>query len=201
MATVPYPLDDVPIWNSAQLGPDWMPGRFECDKIPLARNVKVNKPGKKSKGTLSDQGYELAKFGGKLHQWTRQQHVDFQRLLPKWNPRREGATKNPFELKCAQTIEAGITAVTITSISCGPWDSKGKRVIEFEFQEWAAAPKDVKKGTGKVLDATQAARPGSALVGELTQTTRAPGQPDPLKPTSSTAKDPSSIEELMKAFQ
>jgi hypothetical protein len=200
MATVPHPLDDTPLWNTAQLGTDTMPGRFECDKIPLARNVKVNKPGKKSKGTLSDQGYELAKFTGKLHQWTRQQHADFQRLLPKWNPRREGATKDPFELKCAQTIEAGITAVTIVSISPGPWNTKGQRVIEFTFQEWAAAPKDVKKGTGKVKDANQSTR-GSALVGELTQTSRAPGQPDPLQMPWEKAADPSSLSELMKAFQ
>jgi hypothetical protein len=202
VATVPHPSEDLKLWNTAQVGPYVLPGRFECDPIPLKRNLDVKKPGGKSGASITDKGYELAKFKGRLHITSKAQHDEFQRILPHLNPRREGATKDPFELKYATVIEAGITAVTIEHLDLPPFDTKSKRVITFTFQEWVEDSKPVKKGTGKVKDATQRERKRQldGFIGDLTGTSRAPGQLDPLRvvPLSiSDPADPTSISSMI----
>lgn len=155
MARVPHPLDDPALWNQGFLGPDWLPGRCECAGIPVGRKLDAKKPGKKSGGTITDKGYEPAKFKIKLHQWTRAHFEAWQELFPRINPHREGATKDPYTFQHAQAIEADLGPIQIESITCGPWDSKGKRVIEISVKEWFAEPKKVKPGTGKVASSQQ----------------------------------------------
>jgi hypothetical protein len=159
VATVPYPLDDIDLHNTAQLGPHLLPGLFSCDGLPVGRVTDPKKPGKKSGGKSADKGYKPAKFKGKLRMWSRDHHARFQQILPQINPRREGATNDPFVLRCAQTIEAGITTVIVQQIVLGPWNTKGERTIEFDFEEWFPKAKTVKAGTGKPKEATQQSSP------------------------------------------
>jgi len=155
MATVPHPLDDPDLWNKGYLGPDWLPGRCEPEGIPVGRKRDTKKAGRKSGATLTDKGYEPAKFTIRLHQWTRAHHTAWQSLFPRINPHREGATKDPYDFHHALAIEADLGPICINQIKCGPYNTKGKRIIDIEVEEWFAESKPVKPATGKVASSQQ----------------------------------------------
>lgn len=183
MAFVPHPLDDPKLWNTGYFGPDMLPGRCECEGIPLERKRDKKKAAGKSGATSSDKGYEQAKFKIRLHLWRKAHHDAWAALFPRLNPRREGATKDPYEFHHAQAYEADLGPIEILKITNGPYDTKGKRIIEIEVQEWFPEPKKVKAGTGKVATSLQKTPLGN-VVGTGINPLLAPGSglADPADP-------------------
>lgn len=192
MATIPWPYDDPYVYNKLIIGPYVMPGRAECPNgIEARRDVDVKKPKGKSGGTMTDNGCEPVKVVFEIHMWTRAHHDEWQRVFPKISPRREGATKEPFEILNAYLWEQDIKDLAVVMINPGTYDTKGKRVAKIEAHGWMPAPKAVKKGTGKPKPASDRKTPLDNYVATGINT---------LNPTAKSPADPSDPNSIMQAL-
>lgn len=156
MASVPFWLgsDDARAWGRCALGPHWLPGVCTVTPDTISRDTDVKKPGGKSGGTLTDKGYKPGKVTIDIWYWTEQHHREWLVVLPYINPRREGATKDPFELVHPAAAELGIGPVYVKAIQASPPTAKGGRKIRITCEEWFRKAKAVKKGTGTVAVGT-----------------------------------------------
>lgn len=192
MPRIVWPYDDRYQYNKLIIGPHEIPGRAELTKgIPARRSIDVKKPKGKSGATITDNGLEpVTGIVYRIHQTKREHHDAWQTIYPAISPAREGATNEPFECLNAYLWERNLTNLLVVGITNGPYDTKGKRIIEIELDEWIPAVKTVKKGTGKPKPATTEIRsmtgdlPGMSLVGSK------------LEPSSATIVDPSKPENV-----
>ena len=207
MPSITWPYDDPYVYNTLIVGSYVIPGRAELAKgIPIRRSVDVKKPKGKSGATSTDNGREpVTGIVYRIHQFKREHHDEWQRILPAIDPGREGATKEPFECLNAYLWERNLKNLKIIAITCGPYDTKGKRIIEIEFDEWMPEPKTVKKGTStpKKFPGFFVRSPLGAIVAgwndgkELNLGGVNPFRSDPLQTDSKDAIDPSDIGSIM----
>lgn len=202
MPRIVWPYDDPYAYNTLIIGPHVIPGRAELTKgIPARRSIDVKKPKGKSGATMTDNGLEpVTGVVYQIHQSKREHHEAWQVIYPAISPAREGATKEPFECLNAYLFERNIKNCTVVAITCGPYNTQGKRIIEIELDEWVPKPKDVKKGTGtpKVTSSTIIQRNVAGTVtGGFTNGQYLTGGIDPLKPSNSGVADPSDPNDIL----
>lgn len=201
MPSIPWPYDDPYVYNTLIVGPYVIPGRAELAKgIPAKRSVDVKKPKGKSGATMTDNGCEpVTGIVYRIHQFKRAHHEEWQRIYPAISPGREGATKEPFECLNAYLWERNIKNLIVVAITCGPYDTKGKRIVEIEFNEWLPAPKNVKKGTGVPRTVYLIKRtPLGNMIDGYANDKQLTGGIDPLRTDASGVLDPSDPNQIME---
>jgi hypothetical protein len=199
MASIVWPYDDPFVYNRLILGPYVIPGRAECHGVTAKRAIDVKKPKGKSGGTITDNGCEHTKVKFLIHQWKREHHAEWQRVFPMISPRREGATKEPFEALNAYLWEQDIRNVLVSMILPKPYDTKGKRIIEIELEEWLPETKTVKAGTGKPKEASTLKTPLGNQVGTWKDGVFVASSGfNPLVPANKNIADPSDPNEIMR---
>lgn len=192
MTSTPYWLDDPQRWQTGVLGPYVLPGLVSVEPDEIARQLERRKPSGKSGGPLEDKGYKPIKTKVTIVYWTRAHHEQWNAILPRINPRRENATKDPQEFRHPQIEEFDVGPWIVASIKPGMPTSKGGRKIEIMLEEWFPETKTAKKGTGKVQRATELRRDAEnqVLVG-MTQLIDAYRDSDPNAPPD--PSDPAEI--------
>jgi hypothetical protein len=196
MPKIAWPYDDPYTYNTLIIGKHVIPGRAELTKgIPARRSMDVKKPKGKSGASITDNGLEpVTGIVYRIHQTKKEHHDAWQVIYQDISPAREGATNEPFEVLNAYLWERNLTNLTIVGIVCNPYDSKGKRIIEIEFDEYLPAPKPVKKGTGTPKPATTEIR---AITGDLLGMSMAPGQLETVNPLANDPSKPESVQSMV----
>jgi hypothetical protein len=184
--------EDPEDWNQCALGDLWLPGICKVTISTIERDVDKKKSKGTSGGTMTDNGYKPSGCTIEVWIWTREQHEQWGAVLPRINPRREGATKDPFEVRYPSVIEAGLGPMFVKSIDLGgPPSAKSGRKIKIICEEWFDKPKAVKKGTGtakKSATASPKTPLGNAMVAGA----------DPFKNPGSGLADPSDPNAIME---
>lgn len=178
-------------WKQVALGDLWLPGVCTIDLVPLERDIDTKKAKGKSGHTLTDNGYKPTAVVITVWIWTDEQHIVWLQVFPKINPLREGATKDPFEIRHPAVMEAELGAMFVRKIELGKPSTKDGRKIKITCEPWFDKPKDVKKGTGKAKSASSA-NPRTPI-GNYMQ----PGT-DPFKKPGSGLADPSDPNSIME---
>jgi len=183
---------DEDAWGTCALGEVWLPGIAVVKVGKIERDIDKKKAKGKSGGTMTDNGYKPATVTIKLKLWTKEHHDWWLRILPKINPRREGATKDPFEVRHPGVMELGLGPMFVSAIDPGdPPSAKSGRTIIIYCEEWFDKPKAVKKGTGKPKSAATASPEVRAMTGDLLGMSMAPGQvSEPSDPDAIMSKVP-----------
>lgn len=183
---------DEDAWGTCALGELWLPGICKVTIPKLERDIDKKKAKGKSGGTMTDNGYKPTGCTIEMKLWTKEHHALWLQILPKINPRREGATKDPFEVRYPSVQEAGLGPMFVAALDLGkPPSAKSGRIITIYCDEWWEKPKPVKKGSGKAKSAATAS-PRTPLGNYM-----APGT-DPLKNPGSGLADPSDPNSIME---
>lgn len=158
MTSVPYWGDDPAAWQRFVLGPHVLPGYVVVRIKEVARQLDRKKPRGKSGGALEDNGCKAIQVEVEVHLLKKHHHESWDVLFPQINPRREGATKDPFECRYPALDELDPGPFVVQSIVPGVPSAKNGRVMTIRLEEWFADAKPVKKGTGAIKRATTAER-------------------------------------------
>jgi hypothetical protein len=179
-------------WDVCALGDIWLPGLATVTIPKLERDVEKKKAKGKSGGTMTDNGYKPGSCIIELWLEGEEEHRQWLQVLPRINPRREGATKDPFMVRYPSVIEAELGPMFVAALDLGqPPSAKGARKIKIYCEEWFDKPKAVKKGSGKAKSSATAS-PRTPIGNFM-----APGT-DPLTNPGSGLADPSDPNEIME---
>jgi hypothetical protein len=120
-------------------------------------------------GTLKDQGKKLTPIDVEVQLVTRQNWIDWQKIVPRLNPRRADATRIPMQIVHADVNLMGITEVLVETIACGAASSLSGKVYTIHLIEYAEAPKAKKAATKKAVAANASPASTGGLVGKTPQ--------------------------------
>ncbi len=181
-------------WDQCALGDLWLPGIATIKLGKSERDIEKKKAKGKSGGTMTDNGYKPVTLSIELLMWTKEHHEAWLRILPRINPRREGATKDPFEVRHPLVLEHGFGPMFVSGLETSMPSAKSGRKVTIYCEEWFDKPKAVKKGNGKAKSAAQAnpVDPAvRAMTGDLLGQSMAPGQiSEPSDPDAIMSKVP-----------
>jgi len=136
-------------WKQVALGELWLPGVATVEIVAIERDIDKKKAKGKSGQTLHDNGYKPTEVVIEVWLWTDEHHAAWLQVFPKINPLREGATKDPFEIRHPSVTEVGLGPMFVRKVELGKPSTKIGRKIKITCEPWFEEPKEVKKGTGK----------------------------------------------------
>lgn len=128
----------------------------------MDRDIQIKKPKGADGATMTDNGYNPAKFSITLKlveqvDWDAYQND----LLPQIHPRRKGGSRTPVIVTHPAINVNGVSRVYFTQIGMPEIGSDKIATVKLQCVEWFPAPRVVKKAAGKGATAPDAGNAGS----------------------------------------
>lgn len=143
----PYWNDDPQAWDTVILGPYTLPGLVIVHDGECGSDIEIKKTKGQNLPTLEDQGRDSSVINIEVILARREHWVAWCAIVPKINPRRADATKDPYEIVYPDLNLLGINKVVIRKIKPKPPTAGGAKRYFIDCVEWAPEPK--KKTAGK----------------------------------------------------
>lgn len=128
-------------WDQVQLGDVILPGVCTVDDFEYGVDIDVQKRRKKEKARLRDNGLAPCAFniqveltGGQWHEWLK--------ILPKIQPRREGAVRTPLAITHPLVNAHGVRDIYVHKIKVGAPSARDGMKITIRVAEWFEEEKD-----------------------------------------------------------
>ncbi len=128
-------------WDQVQLGEVILPGVCTIDDFEYGNDVDVQKRRKKEKAKLRDNGIAPCAFsivveinGAQWHEWLK--------VLPKIQPRREGAVRTPMNIVHPLVNAHGVKEIYVHKIKVAPPSARDGMKITIRVGEWFEEEKD-----------------------------------------------------------
>lgn len=158
---LPFWADNDPaaaaVWNTCGLGSVDLPGVCVV-KAKKGRHFDTKKAKGQDGYTSKDNGATEGKVTIEMTLATREDWIKWQKIRPLIDPNRQGATRNPLEIRHPEAQDRGIKNVYVVEIEGSPPTARGGKKYKIECTEWFPAPK-TSKGAGKDAKALPAAKP------------------------------------------
>lgn len=151
---IPYWMDEPEIWDTITIAGKVLPGLCVVDG---QRGRKLDK--KNAKGadgaTISDDGADPTDVDIKLVLATRQQWIDYQRIVPLLDPATNKGKAKPVDVSHPALALHGINSIYIEKLSFPkPGSDRQTREVTIKATGWLPAPKSPEKSKSKTPESS-----------------------------------------------
>ena len=134
-------------WEKVSLGGFELPGLVDVGGSK-SRKVDIKEVKGSDGATITDNGYEPAKVTIDLRIRTPEELATWELVFRVIDPRRKGATSEPWSIAHPAVNMIGITSIFVQTIDV-PKLSNGVLSIKLQCVEWFPGPKKQRAGAGK----------------------------------------------------
>jgi hypothetical protein len=165
---IPFPDDDPAAWDTVTIGKQDFPGVVEPDGSK-GRKIETRSPRGGDGATLSDNGYEPAKFTITLKLATREEWALWCKIAPLIDPRRKGSLRTPFDVVHPVFADVNVTQIYVEKVYAVKRQPDGLLIKRLDVVEWFPAPTAAKATSSPATGASKIAAEGQkAFIGPPT---------------------------------
>lgn len=154
ISLIPYWMDEPEIWDTITIAGKVLPGLCVVDG---QRGRKLDKKNPKGcdDATISDDGAEATDIDIKLVLATRQQWIDYQRIVPLLDPAINKGKAKPVDVSHPALALHGVTQIYIEKLSFPkPGSDRQTREVTIKAVGWLPAPKSPAKSKSATPDSS-----------------------------------------------
>lgn len=135
--------EDNAAWDTVVLGDVFLPGVCSIEDFEFGQDIEVQKRRKKEKAKIRDNGLAPCSFTINVR-ITQAELAQWVQALPRIQPRRAGAVRQPLRIEHPLPNMHGVTEVYVHKIKPGMPSARKGMSIDIKVAEWFEEEKDAK---------------------------------------------------------